>query len=43
MKLAQLAGEYDAVFSLGQNCTPAIQLEKKPFAAVCRGAGLDDV
>ncbi|MGM1021834.1 MAG: DUF1796 family putative cysteine peptidase [Bacillota bacterium] len=37
MRLAQLAGEYDAVFSLGQNCTPAIQLEKnrlRPFAGV---------
>ncbi|KYG94792.1 DUF1796 family putative cysteine peptidase [Paenibacillus jamilae] len=37
MRLAQLAGEYEAVFSLGQNCTPAIQLEKnrlRPFAGV---------
>ncbi|AET56976.1 hypothetical protein HPL003_00960 [Paenibacillus terrae HPL-003] len=37
MRLAQLAGEYDAVFSLGQNCTPSIQLEKnrlRPFAGV---------
>ncbi|MGG1642894.1 DUF1796 family putative cysteine peptidase [Paenibacillus sp. NRS-1782] len=37
MRLAQLAGEYDAVFSLGQNCTPAIQLERnrlRPFAGV---------
>ncbi|SDD30702.1 Putative papain-like cysteine peptidase [Paenibacillus sp. UNCCL117] len=37
MRLSELAGTYDAVFSLGQNCTPAIQLEKnglRPFAGV---------
>lgn len=37
MQLEELRGAYDAVFSLGQNCTPAIQMEKnglRPFAGV---------
>ncbi|WP_068774009.1 DUF1796 family putative cysteine peptidase [Paenibacillus sp. FJAT-26967] len=28
MRLKDLAGTYDSVFSLGQNCLPAIQMEK---------------
>ncbi|WP_159881064.1 DUF1796 family putative cysteine peptidase [Paenibacillus puerhi] len=37
MKVSELSGPYDAIFSLGQNCMPAIQLEKnglRPFAGV---------
>lgn len=37
MRLADLHGEYDAIFSLGQNCLPTMQLQKnglRRFAGV---------
>ncbi|GGA05455.1 amino acid permease [Paenibacillus marchantiophytorum] len=37
MKLAQIKGNYDAIFSLGDHCTPSIQLEKnklRPYSGV---------
>ena len=37
MKVQELKGQYDAIFSLGSNCSPAIQLQKnnlRPYAGV---------
>lgn len=37
MELEQIKGSYDAIFSLGQNCLPAIQLERngiRPYTGV---------
>jgi Putative papain-like cysteine peptidase (DUF1796). len=37
MELREIAGQYDAIFSLGMNCLPAIQLERngiRPFTGV---------
>ncbi|MCY9694371.1 DUF1796 family putative cysteine peptidase [Paenibacillus alginolyticus] len=37
MNLAQLKGSYNAIFSLGDHCTPSIQLEKnnlRPYSGV---------
>lgn len=33
MNLKDLAGKYDAVFSLGENCSPAIQIQKNGLRA----------
>ncbi|MCD1258090.1 peptidase [Paenibacillus athensensis] len=46
MKLNELQGSYDAVFSLGQNCLPAMQMEKnnlRPFAGVLDWMISDDL
>ncbi|MBD3920213.1 peptidase [Paenibacillus sp. PR3] len=37
MELREIAGQYDAIFSLGMNCLPAIQLERngiRPYTGV---------
>lgn len=37
MELREIAGQYDAIFSLGMNCLPAIQLEQngiRPYTGV---------
>ncbi|MVO97951.1 DUF1796 family putative cysteine peptidase [Paenibacillus lutrae] len=37
MKLSGIPGTYDAIFSLGENCTPSLQLRKlnlRPFSGV---------
>ncbi|PWW07525.1 putative papain-like cysteine peptidase DUF1796 [Paenibacillus cellulosilyticus] len=37
MELHEIAGQYDAIFSLGMNCLPAIQLERngiRPYTGV---------